>query len=160
MSPKKKKPSTKNKHMEQDKNRKSNPFGGMRQARRAVSDFLRAGRRNEARAAAAKSGGESDFDLADRIRRMSNEDFDAAVAGGKLTPEQIRRAGEYEFDTYMGDVWSEGDHDGEQEPTYDEFIANPQKYGVTYTDEDAANDPDMDMYPVNWGRYRSTIRKK
>jgi hypothetical protein len=60
----------------------------------------------------------------------------------------------------MGDGWGEGDHDGEPEPTYDEFIADPRKYGVTYTDEDAANDPDMDMYPVNWGRYRSTIRKK
>lgn len=146
--------------MEQDKNKRSNPFGGMRQARRAVSDFLRAGRRKEARATAAKNGGEDDVDLAHRIRTMSDADFDEAVKTGALTPEQIRRAGEYEYDTYMGDVWSEGDHDDEPEPTYDEFVANPRKYGVTYTDEDAANDPDMDIYPVNWGRYKSTVRQK
>lgn len=146
--------------MEQDKNKKTNPFGGMRQARRAVSDFLRAGRRKEAKQASAASE-DNPIDIADRIRRMSNEDFDAAVSGGKLTPEQIRKAGEYEFDNYMGDVWSESHYADEgPEPTYDEFIANPQKYGVTYTDEDAAGDPNMDIYPVNWGRYKSTIRQK
>lgn len=146
-----------------DRKRRTATFGqggGSRGRGNAVDNFLSAGQRNAARAVAAQSGGETDFDLADRIRRMSDEDFDKAVADGTLTPEQIRRAGEYEFDTYMGDVWSEGDHDDEPEPTYEEFMANPQKYGVTYTDEDAAGDPNVDMYPVNWGRYNPARYKK
>lgn len=150
------------KKKEEDRSNRTSTYtrGGSRKKVGAVDGFLSAGRRNEARAAAAQKGEDSDFDLADRIRRMSDEDFDKAVVDGTLTPEQIRRAGEYEFDTYMGDVWSEGDHEGEAEPTYDEFVADPQKYGVTYTDEDAANDPDMDMYPVNWGRYNPARFKK
>ena len=150
------------KKKEEERNNRNATYsrGGTRRKLGTVEGFLSAGRRNEARAAAAQKGGDTDFDLADRIRRMSDEDFDKAVASGALTPEQIRRAGEYEFDTYMGDVWSEGDHDDEVEPTYEEFVANPQKYGVTYTDEDASNDPDMDMYPVNWGRYNPARFKK
>ena len=94
--------------MEQDKNKKSNPFGGIRQAGRAVSDFLRAGRRNEAKQAPAGNG-ESAIDLDSRIRQMSDEEFDNAIKTGELTPEQIRKAGEYGWDVYMGDVWSETD---------------------------------------------------
>lgn len=122
--------------MEQDKNRKSNPFGGMRQARRAVSDFLRAGRRNEANRAPVKkdlvTAPDTDRpgDLVDRIRNMSDADFDNAVKTGALTPEQIRKAGEYDWDTWMGDVWMETDWpDTMVEPTYDEFMADPGKYG-------------------------------
>ena len=106
-----------------------------------------------------RNGSEAVFDISKIIAAITKAN-NADERERELTPEQIRRAGEYEFDTYMGDVWSEGDHDGEPEPTYDEFIADPRKYGVTYTDEDAANDPDMDMYPVNWGRYKSTVRQK
>ena len=115
--------------MEQDKNKKSSVFGGMRQAGRAVSDFLRAGRRKEARQEAATRE-DHPVNLADRIRSMSDEEFDAAVKGGSLTPEQIRKAGEYDLDVYMGDVWSESHYpeDG-PEPTYDEFMAAPEKYG-------------------------------
>lgn len=116
--------------MEQDKNRKSSPFGGMRQAGRAVADFLRAGRRNEARAAAANGGGETGFDLAQRIRNMSDDEFGEALRSGALTTDQVRKAGEYDWDTWMGDVWSETDWpDKFAEPTYDEFMADPAKYG-------------------------------
>ena len=119
-----------------------------RNRERPVENFLRAGRINEAR----RAGVESDFDIAQRINSMSDEEFDRAVASGELTPEQIRKAGEYEFDIYMGDVWSENaDNDLLPEPTYDELVADPRKYGVTYTDEDASKKPDI--YPVNWGRY-------
>lgn len=150
------------KKKEEDRGNRTSTYtrGGSRKKVGAVDGFLSAGRRNEARAIAAQKGDESDFDLANRIRMMSEDDFNKAVSEGTLTPEQLRRAGEYEYDTYMGDVWSEGDHDDEVEPTYDEFIADPRKYGVTYTDEDVANDPNMDIYPVNWGRYKSTVRKK
>lgn len=113
--------------MEQEKKR--NPFGGMRRASRAVSDFLRAGRRNEA-GRKPSGDGESVYELADRLRGMSDEEFDAAVKGGSLTPDQIRKASEYDWDVYMGDVWSEGANaDAMPEPTFDEFMADPARYG-------------------------------
>ena len=132
-------------------NERNNARDARRTAREnPVEDFLRAGKVREAR----RNGQETDFELAQKIRSMSDEQFDDAVKSGYLTPEQIRKAGEYEYDIYMGDVWSENaDNDLLPEPTYDEFVADPQKYGVPYTDEDAARDPDSDMYPVNWGRY-------
>lgn len=107
------------------------PPGGGRAGNSAVDSFLSAGKRNEARAAARQNNEETDFDLAQRIRSMSDEDFDKAVVDGSLTPEQLRRAGEYDWDTYMGDVWSETDlpEQFNPEPTYDEFIADPEKYG-------------------------------
>ena len=54
----------------------------------------------------------------------------------------------------MGDVWSEGDHDNEPEPTYDEFIADPAKYGAH--DDDPADDD----YPRRWGRYKAGAKKQ
>ena len=134
------------KKREEDRNNRNATYsrGGTRRKLGTVEGFLSAGRRNEARAAAAQKGGDTDFDLADRIRRMSDEDFDKAVASGALTPEQIRRAGEYEFDTYMGDVWSESHYADEgPEPTYDEFMADPEKYGYIrggYEERDRAFD--------------------
>ena len=107
--------------------------GGVRGGAKAVDSFLSAGQRNEARAAARQNGGETDFDLADRIRQMSDEDFEKAMSDGTITPEQLRRAGEYDWDVYMGDVWGETDlpEQFNPEPTYDEFIADPEKYGYT-----------------------------
>ena len=106
------------------------PPGGGSGGNSAVEDFLSAGQRSAARTAAARNGEETDFDLAQRIRSMSDEDFDKAVVDGTLTPEQIRRAGEYDWDVYMGDVWSETDlPDQMPEPTYDEFIVDPERYG-------------------------------
>ena len=121
--------------MEQDKNKRNNPFGGMRQARRAVSDFLRAGRRNEANRRVKQDlvtapERESPFDIMSRIRNMSDDEFENSVKTGALTPDQIRKAGEYDWDTWMGDVWMETDWpDKMEEPTYDEFMADPAKYG-------------------------------
>lgn len=135
--------------MEQDKNKKSNPFGGMRQAGRAVSDFLRAGRRNEARREkrdlVTAPDTDNAIDLDSRIMGMSDEEFDNAVKTGELTPDQIRKAGEYAWDVYMGDVWSEGDGPDRfpVEPTYDEFMADPEKYGYIrggYEERDRAFD--------------------
>ena len=115
--------------MEQDKNKKSNPFGGMRQAGRAVSDFLRAGRRKEARQEAAAKE-EHPVNLIERIRNMSDDEFGDALRSGALTTDQVRKAGEYDWDNWMGDVWSETDWpDKVAEPTYDEFMADPEKYG-------------------------------
>ena len=102
-------------------------------SRRAANNFLRLGRIREARNAPKE---ESAFDLSERIREMSDEDFDKAVAAGTLTPEQIRKAGEYDFDVYMGDVWAEDpNNDGKPEPTYDEFMSDPAKYGYNTTDD-------------------------
>ena len=117
-------------------------------SRRAATDFLRAGRKRELKARGLAHGGgargeESVPELAQRIGDMSDEDFDRAVADGSLTPEQIRKAGEYEYDVYMGDVWVENpDNDDKPEPTYDEFIANPAKYGYN-----------MEADPMKIGRY-------
>lgn len=142
------------KKKEEDRSNRTSTYtrGGSRKKVGAVDGFLSAGRRNEARAVAAKNGEESDFDLAWRISRMSDDDFDKAVVDGTLTPEQIRRAGEYEYDTYMGDVWSEGDHDDEVEPTYEEFMSDPAKYG--------AEDIDDPEFPRRWGRYNPARYKK
>ena len=71
------------------------------------------------------------IDFFDKINEMSDEDFDKAVKSGELTNDQIRSAGEYFLDTWIGDVWREGDHDDEPDPTYEEFYANPSKYGHT-----------------------------
>ena len=95
-------------------------------SRKAALNFLKAGRRNELKK-------QSGFDLYYKFRDMSDEDFDKGVKDGSITPEQIRKAGEYAFDVYMGDVWGEGDHDM-PEPTYDEFMANPAKYDYTTDD--------------------------
>ena len=113
--------------MEQDKNKKASPFGGMRQARRAVSDFLRAGRRNET---GKQDSGESAFVLMNRIRGRADDEFGEALRSGALTTDQVRKAGEHDWNTWMGDVWSETDWpDKVPEPTYDEFMADPEKYG-------------------------------
>ena len=133
---------------ERRKNRRPSVRAG---GKSAVDNFLSAGRRNEARAA---TSGETDFDLAQRIRRMSDSEFDEAIRNGAITPDQLRKAGEYEWDTYMGDVWSEGDHDDVPEPTYDEFMADPAKYGAT------DDNPELDEYPRRWGRYRSTVKNQ
>ena len=113
---------------------------------KAADDFLRAGRADEERRAGVESG----FDLAQKIRSMSDEDFDKAVASGELTPEQIRKAGEYEYDVYMGDVWTENpDNDDVPEPTYDEFMADPAKYGH---EEDPEWPLHLDRYnPARYG---------
>lgn len=144
-----------NKKAEDRKNRRSTypRGGGSRGEGSAVDGFLSAGRRNEARAIASQNGGESDFDLAWRISRMSDEDFDKAVADGTLTPEQIRRAGEYEYDTYMGDVWMEQDENFDKpEPTYEEFMSDPAKYG--------AEDIDDPEFPRRFSRYNPARYQK
>ena len=108
--------------MQQD-NKKSNALQGIMGSRKAAADFLRAGRRKELK----DDGG---FDLHYRFRNMSDDDFYKGVADGSITPEQIRKAGEYAHDVYMGDVWTEQDENWDKpEPTYDEFIADPAKYG-------------------------------
>ena len=113
---------------------------GAERSGRAAADFLRAGRRNEL----AREGG---FDLHSRFSQMSDEDFDKGVADGSITPEQIRKAGEYAYDTHLGDVWSEmDDNDLQPEPSYEEFMANPEKYG--YNPESGDN-----MHRYNPARY-------
>lgn len=103
-------------------------------SRRAAMDFLRAGRKNERKQKAASS--ESGFELASRFDEMSDEEFDEGVANGTITPEQIRKAGEYKFDVYMGDVWIENpDNDDKPEPTYEQFMSNPSRYGFDNPDE-------------------------
>ena len=121
-----------------ERNRASDARRGART--NPVEDFLRAGKVREAH----RNGQEADFDIAQRIRSMSDEQFDDAVKSGYLTPEQIRKAGEYEYDIYMGDVWSENaDNDLLPEPTYDEFMADPAKYGYE-------EDPE---WPLHLDRY-------
>ena len=130
--------------------------GGVRGDTKAVDSFLSAGQRNEARAAARQNGGgETDFDLADRIRTMSDEDFEKAMSDGTISPEQLRRAGEYDWDIYMGDVWMENPDNEEKfnpEPTYDEFIADPEKYGYTR----GVNDETDRAFE----RYKRTVKKQ
>ena len=104
--------------------------GGSRGGGSVVDNFLSAGRRNEARAAAAQNGGESGFDLHYRFRDMSDDDFYKGVADGEITQEQIRKAGQEAYENYMLDVWSEmDDNDLKPWPSYEEFIADPAKYG-------------------------------
>lgn len=71
-----------------------------------------------------------------RIAEMPDDEFDRAVKSGELTPEQIRAAGEYFHDVWMGDVWAEGEHDDEPEPSYEEFYADPAKYGYSEDDNE------------------------
>lgn len=88
-----------------------------------VDDFLKAAKRKEAHDA---------VDLAVKVRDMSDEEFENAMKSGEITPEQLRKAGEYDWDVYMGDVWIENPDNEERfnpEPTYDEFIADPEKWG-------------------------------
>lgn len=109
-----------------------------------VDDFLKAGKRKEAADA---------FDLVNRVRTMSDEDFEKAMADGSITPEQLRKAGEYDWDVWMGDVWMENpDNDDVPEPTYDEFMADPEKYGFhrDWNDEDARS----------FDRYKRTVKKQ
>ena len=107
-----------------------------------ADDFLKAAKRKEAHDAAT---------LADRVRTMSDAEFNEALKNGAITPEQLRKAGEYEWDTYMGDVWMENaDNDLLPEPTYDEFMADPEKYGYV-------NHPDAAW---KFDRYKSTVRQK
>lgn len=109
-----------------------------------VDDFLKAGKRKEAADA---------FDLANRVRTMSDEEFEKAMADGSITPEQLRKAGEYDWDIYMGDVWGETDlpEQFDPEPTYDEFIADPEKYGYTR----GANE-ELDR---SFDRYKRTVKQ-
>lgn len=144
------------KKAEDRKNRRSTypRGGGSRGEGSAVDNFLSAGQRNEARAIAAKNGEESDFDIAWRISRMSDDDFEKAIADGSLTPEQIRKAGEEEYENYMLDVWSEqDDNDLKPWPTYEEFMSDPSKYGA----EDDLSDEE---FPRRWGRYNPARFKK
>ena len=110
-------------------NNKRQPLLGIQRSRRAADDFLRAGRRKENR-------GSDGFDLHNRFSQMSDEEFDKGVADGTITPEQIRKAGQYAYDNYLLDVWSEMDRaETEPEPTYEQFMENPYKYGYSEREE-------------------------
>lgn len=109
-----------------------------------VDEFLKAAKRKEQ--------GEA-IDLAERIRSMSDEDFDKAVTSGELTPEQIRRGAYYDWDTYMDDVWSETDlPDQMPEPSFDEFMEDPERYGYKY----GLNEDDDRIFE----RYRKTAKQQ
>lgn len=113
---------------EERRNRRRPEFarGGGSRGAGPADEFLRAG----ARAEAARNGEETPYDIMERIRGMSDTEFGEALRSGELTPQQVRRAGEYDWDTWMGDVWMETDWpDRMKEPTYDEFMADPEKYG-------------------------------
>ena len=128
---------------------------GRRAAKKAVDDFWRSAyRKADSPTPPIAPDNDSPIDIDNRIMEMSDEEFEKAVASGELTPEQIRKAGEYAWDVYMGDVWSEGD--GPErfpvEPTYDEFMADPEKYGYIrggYEERDRAFD-----------RYAKFLKKK
>ena len=121
------------------------PGQGIVASRRAATDFLKAGRRKELRA-------EDGWDLHNRFSRMSDEDFDRAVADGTITRDQIDRAGRNAYEDYMLDVWSETDQADEMEqPSYEEFMENPEKYG--YSRETAAIN-DASEYPDRYYRYK------
>ena len=126
----------------------------MEKSRRAASDFLNAGRRNEERAAAAQNGEETGFDLHDRVSHMSDEEFDRGVADGTITPEQIRKAGQEAYENYMLDVWSETDQAEDMPwPSYEEFMENPEKYGYTSINDDSE-------YPDRFERYKPSRYQK
>ena len=139
------------------KNRRSSIPGGrgagVRGSSRAVDDFLSAGKRNEERYVAKERGEVSPFDIAQKVRTMSDEEFEKAMADGSITPEQLRKAGEYDWDVYMGDVWIENpDNEDAYEPDYDEFVADPEKYGYHRgwnEDDDRAFD-----------RYKRTVKQQ
>ena len=104
-------------------------------SRKAAMNFLRLGRKKNRKQEAAKKA-ESAIEIAQRIHDMSDDEFNAAVANGTLTPEQIRKAGEYDFDVYMGDVWIENpDNDDKPEPSYEEFMSDPAKYGYDVNED-------------------------
>lgn len=112
---------------------------------KAAEAFLRAARRKERK--------ESGFELASRFREMSDEEFDKGVANGTITPEQIKAAGEYQYDVFMGDVWAEDpDNDGKEEPSYEEFMSQPEKYGYTEWEGEEA----QKLYRYKPDRYSST----
>ena len=76
--------------------------------------------------------GEDGFDLYNRISEMTDDEFNQAVSSGEITPEQIEKAGRYAHENYLLDVWSETDRaESEPEPTYEQFIADPAKYGAS-----------------------------
>ena len=112
-------------------------------SRAAANDFLKSGRRKELKEEGA-------IDLYRKFDGMSDEEFDQGVANGTITPQQIRKAGEYAFDVYMGDVWSEGDHEGKAEPTYDQFVADPAKYGYV----DGGENDAFHFHRYNPNRYK------
>jgi len=125
--------------------KKRAPESGIVASRRAATDFLKAGRRKELRA-------EDGWDLHNRFSHMSDEDFDRAVADGTITRDQIEKAGRNAYEDYMLDVWSETDQADEMEqPSYEEFMANPEKYG--YDSETAARN-DASEYPDRYYRYK------
>ena len=131
-----------------------NGVKGRRAARKAVDDFWRAAyRKADSPTPPLAPDNDSPIDIDNRIMEMSDEEFENAVASGELTPEQIRKAGEYAWDVYMGDVWSESHYADEgPEPTYDEFMADPEKYGYIrggYEERDRAFD-----------RYAKYLKKK
>lgn len=144
------------KKIEDRKNRRSTypRGGGSRGEGSAVDNFLSAGRRNEARAAAAQKGEETGFDLHDRFSHMSDDEFNRGVADGTITPEQIRKAGQEAYENYMLDVWSEmDDNDLKPWPSYEEFMENPEKYGYTTINDDTE-------YPDRFDRYKPSRYQK
>lgn len=129
-----------------EKDKKYDDALGILRSRRAANEFLRAGRRKARR--------DSDgFDLAMRFSKMSDEDFDKGVADGTITPDQIRAAGQYEYENYMDDVWSETDQAEEMpQPSYEEFLADPGKYGYS-------EDPNSER-PRRFYRYQKDYQYK
>ena len=124
---------------------------GRRAQRRAVDGFWRSAMR---KSAPAKTEEESGYDLHDRFSRMSDEEFDKAVADGTITKDQIRKAGQEAYENYMLDVWSEGDQADEMGgkwPSYEEFMENPEKYGYT---SEIAKENDASEYPDRYYRYK------
>lgn len=128
------------------KSNESAPAQGIVASRKAADDFIRAGRR---RARMDTDG----FSLHNRFSKMSDEDFDKAVADGTITPDQIRSAGQYAFETWRDDVWSETDAAEEQkDPTYEEFMSDPSKYGY--------NEYPDDEFPNRMYRYQRDYRQR
>lgn len=131
-----------------DKNTSKSRMSGIKASRRAASDFLRAGRRQELK----RNGEESGWELFSRFDKMSDEDFDKGVADGSITKDQIRKAGQEAYENYMLDVWSEqDDNDLKEWPSYEEFYENPEQYGYTGVKDDPEF-PDR-LYRYKPGRY-------
>jgi len=120
-----------------------NYWGNIKDSYQATKDFLKTGRRLERKQ-------EPGYELYRKFNKMSDDEFDAAYKNGDINEDDIRKAGEYAFDVYMGDVWSEGDHDGEKEPTYEEFMSDPGKYGFV----------EYDVEPWNFHRFNPNRYKK
>lgn len=114
-------------------------------SRKAANDFLKAGARNERRRGRSRGEGIRQWS---RFSDMSDDDFDKGVADGSITPQQINDAGRYEYENWLDDVWSETDRaEDEPEPTYEQFMANPYKYG--YNEDLGAENH---LYRYNPGR--------